>query len=70
MAKIKELYDQIEKELETCDAQETPTICSNLSNDKDKACIVETIAETALSMQINISQAIVQVEKQFNPNGL
>lgn len=68
MTKIDELYQQIRSELETCDPEETPVICANLDNDKDEMCIVQTIAEYVLSMHLNISQAIVEVEKSFSVN--
>jgi len=68
MSKIKVLYAQIEEELETCDPEQTPIICSNLSHEEDKACLVQTIAEFVLSMHLNISQAIVEVEKSFDVN--
>jgi translation initiation factor 2 gamma subunit (eIF-2gamma) len=70
MSKIKELYEQIEKELETCDASETPVICSNLGDDQNRACIIQTIAETSLSMKLDITQAIIQVEKSFSLNDI
>jgi len=70
MTKIEELYAQIGKELETCDGEETPVICGNLSDEKNKACIIQTVAEYVLSMQVTITQAIIEVEKSFALNDI
>jgi translation initiation factor 2 gamma subunit (eIF-2gamma) len=65
---VEKLYSQIEKELETCSADETPVICENLDDEENKRCIIQTIAEFVLTQKINISQAIVQVERSFGLN--
>ena len=70
MEKIKELYAQIDKELETCDGEETPIICESLSDEKNKACMIQTVAEYVLSMHLTISQAIIEVEKSFALNDI
>lgn len=68
MAKIKELYKQVEKELELCDPKETPVICSNLSDEQNKSCIISTILEFSLTKHITIAQAIAETEKTFSTN--
>ena len=64
------LYDQIETELMYCDEAYTPFVCGQFSDVEARADIVRTIAETCISMKINIAQAIVQVEKTYNLNML
>lgn len=70
MSMIKNLYLQIESELSTCDKKLTPVICENISTENGKSCIVQTIAEVSLSRKINISQAILEVEKTFSENNI
>jgi hypothetical protein len=70
MDKYKELISQIEKELETCDGEETPIICESIADEQNKACIIQTVAEYVLSMKLTISQAIIEVEKSFALNDI
>ena len=70
MSKIKELYEQIDKELDVCDKAKTPVVCSNLATENSRSCIRQTIAEVMLSRHINIAQAIVEVEKSFSENNI
>ena len=64
------LYMQIQTELEFCNSDETPFVCEQFSDMDTRADIVQTIAETCISMKINISQAIVQVDRLYNINSL
>lgn len=61
-------YNQIETELEFCDGSVTPLICFNYNDIELRASLVETIAETCISMKINISEAIVHVERLYSLN--
>ena len=67
---LERLYMQIQTELEFCDSEQTPFICSQFSDMDSRADIVKTIAETCISMKIGISKAIVQVERLYNINTL
>lgn len=67
---LERLYMQIQTELEFCNSEETPFICSQFSDMDARADIVKTIAETCISMKIGISQAIVHVERLYNINTL
>lgn len=67
---ISKLYSQIETELSFCDSAATPFICSQFGDLDTRSTIVKTIAETCVSMKITIAQAIVQVERTYNPNML
>ena len=70
-AELKEkFYNQIETELGFCDSKVTPLICYNFQDPTLKATLIETIAETCISMKVNISEAIVNVEKLYSLNGL
>jgi len=70
MSKLKELNNQIEKELQYCDPKETPVICSNLNDPQNKSCIVSTILEFCMTKKITISQAIAETEKTFQTNSI
>ena len=61
---------QIETELEYCNAETTPIICSNLNNPENKARLVNTIAQTCLGGRISIAQAITQTEQLYSVNDI
>lgn len=61
---------QIETELDFCNSESTPIICSNLSNPENKARLVNTIAQTCLDGKINIAQAITQIEQLYSVNDI
>jgi len=65
---MQQLYDQIEKHLKTCDSSNTPVICTNLENDSARKCIVQTVAEFCMKKKLEISQAIIEVEKTYSIN--
>lgn len=61
---------QIKTELEYCNAEITPIICSNLNNPANKAQLVNTIAQTCLDGKISIAQAITQTEQLYSLNDI
>jgi len=61
-------YNQIETELEFCDSSVTPLICYNYSTPELRASLIETIAQTCISMKKDISEAIVDVERTYSTN--
>lgn len=65
-----EFLTQIETEIEFCDAQTTPVICSNLADAESKAALVRTIAKVCLEGKMTISQAIVQTEQLYSINDI
>jgi hypothetical protein len=65
-----DFYSQIETELEFCDPKETPLVCYNYNMIPLKMSLIETIAETAISKKITISQAIQDVEKTYSLNSI
>ena len=64
----KRFLSSIEAELSFCDSEKTPLVCANFSNSSYKDSLIETIAETCISRKINISSAIVEVEKLYSIN--
>lgn len=62
------LYEQIEAELSFCDKKHTPFICENIIDGGDsKQKMVKLIADYVVKNR-TISQAILDVERDFNPN--
>jgi hypothetical protein len=69
-SKVEKLRELIVAEIELCDQSNTPYICSNASDLDVKAQMVETILQTVLSRKMQIGQAILEYEQEFNPNML
>jgi hypothetical protein len=67
---LEKLYTQIQTELEFCDSSVTPVVCYNYSNVELRNDLLQTIAETILSRKINISEAIVEVERLYSVNNI
>lgn len=65
-----DLFLQIEAELEFCDPIQTPLVCSNFNNPETRLQLIKTISETAISGKMNISQAIVEVERLYSPKDI
>jgi hypothetical protein len=67
--KLKEkFYTQISTELEFCDKEVTPLLCYNYSEPSLRASLIETIAQTCISMKISIAEALVEVERTYSLN--
>jgi len=66
----KELFNQIEAELFYCNDSTTPLICKNFNNPDTKNQLIKTIAQTCIEGKIQISQAIVEVERLYSPNDI
>jgi hypothetical protein len=62
------LYRQIATELEFCDESQTPLLCYNYSQPDMKENLIETIAETVISMKVPINEALVIVEQTYSMN--
>lgn len=67
---LERLYLQIQTELEFCNSQDTPFVCSQFNDMDSRANIVKTIAETCVNNEIDIAKAIVQVERLYSLNSL
>lgn len=65
-----ELFLQVEAELEFCDSTQTPLVCANFNNPETRLQLIKTISETAISGKMNISQAIVEVERLYSPKDI
>ena len=66
MTQLQELRTLIVAELALCDMDTTPKVCSMYAS--DPAAIIDLVQKYVLTKTIKIGEAIVQVEKDFNPN--
>lgn len=68
---IAELRDQVrvqaERELEFCNQVDTPTVCQMITTPEGKEKIIELILEYVGNSGQTVSQAIVSIEREFNP---
>ena len=55
-----------EKELEFCNAAETPTVCNMISTPEGKTKIIDLIVEYVGNNGMSISEAIVYIEREQN----
>lgn len=67
-----ELLDQLKKnvmnELGLCTASETPYVFANLTSGPAAEKMTDLVIKKVLEQKIAISQAIVQIETELNPN--
>ncbi len=68
--KIDELKIQIRKELDTCLASDTPTVCATKSDKKGYEQIEQRIIEYVTGNKMTIGDAIITLEREMNPNML
>lgn len=72
MDKNKELINafrsNIAEELNLCDGMDTPYLCANLQSKDGRIKIEKLIADKVINQHISISEAIVQIERDLNPN--
>ena len=66
MTQLQELLTLIVAELALCDLDTTPKVCSMYAN--DPSATIDLVQTYVLTKTIKIGEAIVQVEKDFNPN--
>lgn len=58
---------QIERELDYCNANDTPIVCQMISTPQGRQKIVDLILEYVGNAGQTISQAIVSIEAENNP---
>lgn len=67
-----ELLDELKKnvvaQLDQCEPHQTPFVCANTVSEKSKDKMVDLVIKKVLDQKINISQAIVQIETELDPN--
>lgn len=72
MSDLKELIRETERlakrELEFCNPAETPEVCKLISTPEGKEKIVKLIVEYVGKNGMTISEAIVYIERENNPN--
>jgi len=68
MKELEKLKILIKAELDLCNKDKTPTVCS-LSSDSDEYPKLEQMIIDRISIEgLSISQAIVEIERTYNPN--
>jgi hypothetical protein len=58
---------QAERELEYCNTEDTPIVCSMCETEEGKKKIIELIVEYVGNSGQTVSQAIVSIEEDSNP---
>lgn len=58
---------QIERELDYCNSNDTPTVCQMISTPQGRQKIIDLILEYVGNAGQTISQAIVSIEAENNP---
>ena len=64
------LVRAIKEELNLCDSFETPIICQMLNDAGAKEKLISLIIKKVLKQKIEISEAIKQIDGEFNPNAI
>jgi hypothetical protein len=59
--------NQIERELDYCNSNDTPTVCQMISTPKGRQKIVDLVLEYVGNAGQTIGQAIVSIEAENNP---
>lgn len=67
-AELERLKLNIRIELDLCDATDTPFVCANITTDDDYQKIEHLVIQKILSGKMTISQAIILIEHDLNPN--
>lgn len=70
-ATLKEqLIERIETALNLCDSVDTPTVCGMLGDPEAKGKLVELIMKKVIQQKLDISEAIIAIDNEFNPNSI
>lgn len=67
---LDELRDNIRIQLDMCggNGKNTPYICSNIQDPEAKSKMIELVLSYVLEKKIGISEALSEIERDFNPN--
>jgi hypothetical protein len=65
---LNELKETISVLLDTCNSNDTPFICANISTPDGKSKIIDSIAEIVILRQTTIGDATLLLESLYNPN--
>jgi hypothetical protein len=65
---MEEFLHNVREELDLCDPGETPYLCANLAGEDRFEKIDMEIVRKVIKQKITIGEAIVQLEKELNPN--
>lgn len=61
---------QAEKELDLCNKIDTPMVCKSISTPEGRTKILNLVVEYVGNSGQSISQAIVSIERELNPNSI
>lgn len=62
------IKDLIKQELSFCECENVPFVCANKSTPEGETKMVQLVFDYVLRKNVSISDAIVEVETEFNPN--
>ena len=62
------LRNSIEQQLQYCDPETTPKLCELLTVEENRDNIKDDVVHYVKKDGLSIAQAIVQVERDYNPN--
>lgn len=65
-----QLISAIETQLDLCDGVDTPTVCQMLSTKQGRQSIIKLISKKVVVGHMDITEAIVSIETEFNSNSL
>lgn len=64
------LKEKINVMLDLCNSSETPVICGMLQTSADRFQLVEVLAHKVVMEKLDIEQAIIALDNEYNPNTL
>jgi len=67
---LAELRTMIEIQLELCEPEDTPVVCRMKQDGEGKEKLAKLIIKEVTENGLTVSQAIIEIERQFNPNML
>ncbi len=65
---LQQLTESINIHLDLCDEQYTPTVCGMLADPEAREKLVKLVIEKVVVSRNEISDAIIAIEKEYNPN--
>jgi hypothetical protein len=65
---LEKLNQTIINFLNNCSIENTPTVCNFISTTVGKEAIIELIKKKIILQNITIGEAVIQIEREYNPN--
>jgi len=66
----KELRDAIINELDNCEYSDVPIVYNMVQDKESKEMLIKEIEKRVIKQRVFISDAIVQIDNEYNPNTL